>query len=71
MDKPDEVKQLEMDYTIQFGSPAGERILDDLKRVGGYNKSLYEIGDDVNSLAYLEGRRSIVLHILDMIKNKE
>ena len=71
MDKPKELEQLEHDYRVQFGGLAGERILEDLKAQGNYNDSLFRPGDDALALAYLEGRRSIVIYILGMIEDAD
>jgi len=68
MDKPKELEQLALDYKVQLNSPAGERIIDSLKSFCGYDVSFFEVGDDVNTLAYLEGRRSVILFILDKLK---
>lgn len=68
MDKPKELEQLLLDYKVQFGSPAGERILDDLKLQGNYDDALFNPGDDSLTLAYLEGRRSMVIYILGLIE---
>jgi hypothetical protein len=69
--KPEELEQLEMDYRVQLGSPAGENILNDLKMQCGYDNALFKPGDDQLALAWLEGRRSVVIYILNMMKKDE
>lgn len=60
-------KQLRADYAAAFGSEAGQRILDDLMvrcHVGAH----LGMEETVNYTHYCLGQRSVVLHILYMMR---
>jgi hypothetical protein len=58
-------KQLKSDYEHVFGSDAGTRVLEDIKRAGFINRTTYSEG---NMMFINEGMRSLVLHIIDMAR---
>lgn len=59
--------QIREDYIATFSTPAGERVLRDLYRWCRQNRSTYSQGQDVTHTAFLEGRRSVVLRIMECI----
>ena len=65
-----DIKQLEIDYKTTFGSESGIRVLDDLKKRCSYHTTTHIKGDSHES-AYLEGARSVVLFINNMLNKKE
>ena len=65
-----ELKKLNLDYKTTFGSESGERVLDDLKKRCGFNMTTHIKGDSHES-AFLEGARSTVLFINNMLNKKE
>jgi len=65
-----DLKQLELDYKMTFGSESGERVLEDLKKRCGFIMTTHIKGDSHES-AYLEGARSVVLFINNMLNKKE
>lgn len=65
-----DIKQLAIDYKTTFRSEAGERVLDDLKKRCSYHTTTHIKGDSHES-AYLEGARSVVLFISNMLNKKE
>ena len=65
-----DLKQLELDYKMTFGSESGKRVLEDLKKRCSYNTTTHIKGDSHDS-AYLEGARSVVLFINNMLNKKE
>ena len=65
-----DIKQLEIDYKTTFGSESGQRVLDDLKKRCSFNSTTHIKGDSHES-AYLEGSRSVVLFINNMINKKD
>jgi len=50
-----------------FDTPAGRRVLLYLYTWCRQNKSTYSQGQDVTHTAFLEGRRSVVLKIMEMM----
>ena len=65
-----DIKQLGIDYKTTFGSESGQRVLDDLKNRCSFNTTTHIKGDSHES-AYLEGSRSVVLFINNMINKKD
>jgi len=62
-------KKLTLAYRNTFTSPEGERVLADLgKRCPLLRSSIRaDKGIDVNKLLFLEGQRSVLLHIYSML----
>ena len=65
-----DIKQLGIDYKTTFGSEGGQRVLEDLKKRCSFNSTTHIKGDSHES-AYLEGSRSVVLFINNMINKKD
>lgn len=66
--KEDDVKDSEKFKAYQrlFNTNDGKIVLDDLKRISGLENALYD--KDANRLYYLEGRRSIVCDIKEVVE---
>lgn len=60
-----ELKQLKRDYGITFSSKEGERVIADLKSAY-YKRSSFS--KDSNEMAYREGQRSVIIRIINLIK---
>ena len=61
-------------YQAAFMTPAGEIVLEDLKRAGHMYGSLIDPGDrqiDPMRMAIAEGERNMVLRILAILQSKE
>jgi hypothetical protein len=55
-------------YHVTFGSRPGKLVLEDLKRRGFISKSTARFDPpEALSLAFYEGRRTVVLEIMDML----
>lgn len=65
-----DLKQLTVDYKTVFQSEAGQRVLDDLKKRCSFHTTTHIKGDSHES-AFLEGTRSVVLFINNMLNKKE
>ena len=65
-----DIKQLAIDYKQTFTSESGVKVLDDLKKRCSYETTTHVKGDSHES-AYLEGARSTVLFINNMLNKKE
>jgi hypothetical protein len=65
-----DLKQLQVDYQTVFKSEAGARVLDDLKKRCSFHTTTHIKGDSHES-AFLEGTRSVVLFINNMLNKKE
>ena len=65
MDKND-LKQLNIAYKQVFNSDNGKKVLEDLEKRCSYHTTTHIKGDSHES-AYLEGARSVVLFIKNMI----
>lgn len=65
-----DLKQLVNDYKQVFTSESGEKVLEDLKKRCSYHTTTHIKGDSHES-AYLEGARSVVLFISNMLNKKE
>lgn len=62
-------KTLVRDYLKTFESPEGKRVLGDLSRKCPLLRDSIKVsgGVDVNKLLFLEGQRSVLLHIYKML----
>ena len=65
-----DLKQLVINYKQVFTSESGEKVLEDLKKRCSYHTTTHIKGDSHES-AYLEGARSVVLFIKNMLNKKE
>jgi len=67
-DSDDDLKQLKQDYQITFSSKEGERVLADLTSAyyhrGSFKENPYET-------AYREGQRSVLIRIINLIKENK
>ncbi len=62
-------KQLILDYKALFNSEKGKNILNDLRRKCPLMDNALDTsqGIDTNKVCYLEGQRSVILHIFKMM----
>ena len=65
-----DIKQIQINYKTTFGSESGQSVLDDLEKRCSYHTTTHIKGDSHES-AYLEGARSVVLFIKNMLNKKE
>ena len=65
-----DLKQLVIDYKTTFGSESGQRVLEDLKKRCSFDTTTHIKGDSHES-AFLEGQRSMVLFLNNMLNKKE
>jgi len=67
--KPRWNRQLVIDYHTTFNTEGGKRVLSDLRRRCPFLGESINVskGVDVNKLLYLEGQRSVLLHIFKML----
>lgn len=56
-------------YKSVFNSPDGKKILEDLLGVTGYKDKIFD--SDTNKTFFNLGKRSVYLHILSKIEDKE
>lgn len=68
MDKND-LKQLNIAYKQVFNSDNGKKVLEDLEKRCSYHTTTHIKGDSHES-AFLEGTRSVVLFIKNMLTKK-
>ena len=68
MDKND-LKQLNIAYKQVFNSDNGKKVLEDLEKRCSYHTTTHIKGDSHES-AYLEGARSVVLFVKNMLTKK-
>jgi|TARA_E500000178_G_scaffold319835_1_gene342464 hypothetical protein len=61
-----DLKQLVINYQTTFKSEGGEKVLKDLENRCGFNVTTHIKGDSHES-AFLEGQRSVVLFIKNML----
>jgi len=63
-------KQTVIDYHVTFNSEHGKRVLNDLRKRCPFLCDTINTanGIDVNKLLYLEGQRSMLLHVYRMLK---
>ena len=64
-----DLKQLELAYKQIFNSPEGKEVLEDLKKRCSFYSTSHIKGDSHES-AFLEGTRSTVLFINNMLNKK-
>ena len=64
-DLENQLKNIKRDYRITFGSKEGERVIADL-RSAYYKRSSFS--KDTNEMAYREGQRSVIIRIINLIK---
>lgn len=57
-------------YHDVFAGPGGDLVLNDLMRAGGVLETSFVPGEP-DSTSYNEGRRSMVLHVLDILRWSE
>jgi len=55
-------------YKIAFGSPEGQSVLEHLKQVCSYSVSTIDSGEARDMSVWREGRRSVVLDIINFIE---
>ncbi len=68
MPKPnDELKELQKAYNRVFSGKDGDKILADLKKRTYYNATTYSPGCSAIDIAHREGRRSCLVHIINMM----
>ena len=65
----DALKQLVISYKQVFNSDNGKKVLDDLERRCSYHTTTHVKGDSHES-AFLEGTRSVILFIKNMLTKK-
>ncbi len=63
----DDLDRLRDDFIATFSTPQGERVFEYLYGFCRQNKSTYSQGQDVTHTAFLEGRRAVVLKIMEML----
>jgi len=61
-----DIKDLINNYKITFESEQGEKVLQDLENRFHQNKTTFS--KDAIEMAYLEGQRSVILSIKNLIK---
>ncbi|RLE44514.1 hypothetical protein DRJ16_02135 [Candidatus Woesearchaeota archaeon] len=66
MTNEERLEQLVRDYKTVFGSEAGKRVLEDLKRI--CNVLFTSFRSDPYETAFCEGQRSVFLHIQTMVE---
>jgi len=64
-----DLKQLELNYKQIFNSPEGKSVLEDLKKRCSFYSTSHIKGDSHES-AFLEGTRSVILFINNMLTKK-
>lgn len=65
-----EVTQLKDMYKQTFDTGSGEKVLTDLEARCNWRASSYVVGD-ANATAFEEGKRAVILHIHNMIKQEK
>tara|TARA_R100000329_G_scaffold7614_1_gene9110 strand:+ start:1136 stop:1366 length:231 start_codon:yes stop_codon:yes gene_type:complete len=65
----EKVKQLIQDYKITFGQEAGQRVLGDLQNRCHFLTTT-NVKGDAHESAFMEGQRSALLFILNMVNKK-
>ena len=63
-----EFDKMKSDYEAVFSSPAGQRVLEDIKKSGYFYRSTFNI--DALSMAKNEGIRTFALHVVDLATPK-
>ena len=62
------LKQLKEDYERVFGTSEGKRVLEDLQKSAFIKKTSFNV--DTHIMAFNEGARTTVLHVMDMAMPK-
>ena len=65
----DQIAQLKVMYKDTFGGNAGKKVLEDLELRCNWRASSYVAGD-ANATAFEEGKRAVILHIYNMMKEE-
>ena len=60
------LNKIKADYERVFGTDEGKRVLEDLKKSAFINGTSFNV--DTHVMAYNEGARTTVLHMIDMSK---
>jgi len=71
--KLSKVEQLEEErqlYKTVFENPSGRKILDRLEHLGYFRRTTYTSANASETALFNEGKRSIVLHIKNMLDDK-
>ena len=69
MTGPNELKKLKVIYKDLFSDHAGKQVLDDLEARCNWRTLSYVAGD-ANATAFEEGKRAVILHIYNMMKEE-
>jgi len=69
-DGAEEYVKIIQSYKNLFNSPDGEMVIENLKSLVGYDDFMYYKGVESHELFYKEGRRSVVVHIINILKTK-
>ena len=64
-----DLKELELAYKQTFGSETGEKVLEDLKKRCSFYSTTH-VKNDSHESAFLEGTRSVILFINNMLNRK-
>ena len=64
-----EITQLRAAYRLVFGTPDGQRVLADLQSRCNVTRSTWS--DKPNETYFLEGQRTAVLWIMDMLRDED
>lgn len=65
----DQIAQLKVMYKDTFEDNAGKKVLGDLELRCNWRASSYVAGD-ANATAFEEGKRAVILHIYNMLKEE-
>ena len=65
----DQIAQLKVMYKDTFEDNAGKKVLKDLELRCNWRASSYVAGD-ANATAFEEGKRAVILHIYNMLKEE-
>jgi len=65
----EQIAQLKVMYKDAFGNNAGKKVLSDLEIRCNWRASSYVAGD-ANATAFEEGKRAVILHIYNMMKEE-
>jgi len=65
----EEMSKLRQMYLDTFSTEAGKKVLKDLEKRCNYNVSSFVAGD-TNATSYEEGKRTVYLHIHNMMKEE-
>ena len=65
----DQIDQLKVMYQDTFKDNAGKKVLEDLELRCNWRAASYVAGD-ANATAFEEGKRAVILHIYNMMKEE-